>query len=140
MRIATYILAGMLVLFGMLGVVAGLSSFGSAESPGASVVGGLLFLSWGILLGWYRAKAYRGGAATIVGAILLSFGAFSASRSLLWRVPVSRKDVGREIATFVGFVVPGVALLMQGRAIHRLKTDKPTANTQPLLEDELDAS
>lgn len=109
-------------------IVVGSRSAKFIDAPAEPVVMGLVFLAWGILLILYRARSYKGGAASIVGAILLGIGIWSVIGEVFWQLRPTVKEMWTAVAAEGFMVVAGTALLLQGHRIHRVRINGVGSN------------
>lgn len=121
MKIINYAVVGLLTFTASLSVVFGPRVPDSASSAKSLVLAAML-LGWAMLLAYYQSKSYRGGAASIVGAILLGIGMWSASGEFLWHEHAIEKDRWTHVLATLFLIGSGIALLRQGHQIHKLRT------------------
>ena len=85
----------------------------------SGVVSGFILIVWSMLLGLSEKKSYKGGAATIVGVILLTISISLVFDLFLSETADKNKRLKELIAiTFLSF--SGAALLKQGHKYHCL--------------------
>lgn len=121
MNILVYAISVLLGTLGLLAVVLGPWLPGSEEAGRQRTVLGFVLLSWGVAFGFYRMKSYRGGAASIVGLLLLGIGISYGIGNFLWRTHATEKDFLTNVFASVFLIVAGVALLWQGHKVHKSK-------------------
>ena len=126
MKLRILIAAVLLIMLGNLGFV---SALHQTPVKVSGLAMGVLFVVWGALLLWYRAKSYRGGAATIIGALLLGMSAYTLLENIFWAVPTTPKEAFIQISVLVVLAVAGSALVKQGHKMHRLTHERISADT-----------
>jgi hypothetical protein len=120
MKVLNYFVVGLLTAIASLGMVVALRPEHSGSSVKYVALSGLL-LGWAILLGYYQSKSYRGGAASIIGAVLVGVGIWTGLGALLWEEQLARKDAGLEASVIIFLIGSGIALMLQGHRIHKLR-------------------
>ena len=121
MKIVNYAIVGLLTFTASLSVVFGPRTTGSASLAKSLVLAAML-LGWAMLLAFYQSKSYRGGAASIVGAILFGIGIWSVFGELFWHEHAIEKDRWTHVLAILFLIGSGSALLRQGHQIHKLRT------------------
>jgi hypothetical protein len=119
MKVLGYIVAGLLSFCGIL-VLAFLPGTPKyAVVPAGPIIMGLVFLVWSSLLVLYLSRSYRGGAGSIVGAVLLGIGIWSVVVNVLGAGYVDTEKAWMETIGALLSILAGVALLVQGHKIHK---------------------
>jgi hypothetical protein len=126
MKLGIFLTAWLMIMFGILGLMLGL-----LDSPinFNNVTLGAIVIIWGGLLLWYRAKKYRGGAATMIGALILGLAINSLLDHFFLALPATLKDALIQISIVILLILAGTALLKQGHKMHRLTDERATSDT-----------
>ena len=124
MKIIGYLISGILTFTAALLVTMGrhLPQFSGASFK--PVMLGVVMLAWAMLLNYYLTKSYRGGAASIVGAIMLGVSIWSGLGELLWPEFATVRQTWTSVLASLFFVGAGLALLIQGHRLHKAYTRK----------------
>jgi ABC-type Mn2+/Zn2+ transport system permease subunit len=122
MKVFNYIIVALFTLTASFAVIVARRTPEHSASVSYVALAGVL-LGWAILLGYYQSKPYRGGTASIVGAILLGIGIWSGLGELFWEERTSQKDVWLGALVTLFFIGTGVALTLQGHRIHELRAN-----------------
>jgi hypothetical protein len=120
MKTFNYVVAGVLTVVASLGMVVALRAGSSGSSLKYAALSGL-FLGWAVLLAYYQSRSYRGGAASVIGAVLLGIGVWTGLAPLLWEQQPVGRDAWLEGAVVIFLIGSGIALMLQGHRIHKLK-------------------
>jgi hypothetical protein len=120
MKVFNYLVVGLLIAIASLGMVVALREENSGSLLKYAALSGL-FLAWAILLAYYQSRSYRGGAASIIGALLLGIGIWTGLAPLLWEEPPAGKDAWLGASVVIFLIGSGLALMLQGHRIHKLK-------------------
>lgn len=121
MKLGVFLAAWLMIMFGILGLTLGLLDLPINFNH---VTLGAIFSIWGGLLLWYRAKKYRGGAATIIGTFILGLAINSLLDHFFLTLPATLKDAFIQASIIIFQILSGTALLKQGHKIHRLKDEQ----------------
>lgn len=117
-------LAAVLVALGFVAIVVGPWLPGFEEVGLKRTVLGFVLVAWGLTLGFYRAKSYRGGLPTIVGMLLFGIGIWNGVGDFVWRNYLTEKDLVANVLASVFLIGAGIALLWHGHTIHKSKRER----------------
>lgn len=122
MKIVNYAIFGILVGTGGFAIVLA----GKGERPtGEAIALGIVLVTWGMALFYYQSNSYRGGAASVIGAILLGIGVWNAPVDVFWTAHPAVREAWISAVTDLFIVGSGIALLIQGHRIHKQRTGLP---------------
>ena len=124
MKIIGYLISGILTFTAALLVTMGRHIPQFSDTPFKPVMLGVVMFGWAILLNYFLIKSYRGGAASIVGAIMTGVGIWSGLGELFWPEYTTVRLAWTSALASLFFVVAGVTLLMQGHRLHTLHARK----------------
>lgn len=122
MKFINYAVFGILVTTGGFAVVLA----GKGERPtGEAIALGIVLVAWAMALFYYQSHSYRGGAASVIGAILIGIGIWNASVDVFWTAHASVREAWISAVTDLFIIGSGMALLVQGHRIHKQRTALP---------------
>ena len=93
----------------------------------SGVISGITLVFWSILLIIAQGKSYKGGAASIVGTMLLTIAIILLFNLCFFESFTNVKQISNKLITTIIFLIAGVALLIQGHKFHcMLKSSNPS--------------
>jgi len=123
MKVFSYIVVGLLTVTACLAVIVALRPPEQSGFPVKYIVLAGLLLGWAILLAYYQLKSYRGGAASIIGAIVLGIAIQAGLGGLLWEEHTNLKEAWLYALVTLLFIGMGAALMLQGHRKHKLRAN-----------------
>lgn len=117
MKILSIISAFLLAAFGTFVVYWNLTATEHLEIY-SGVISGLTLIFWSILLIVAQGKSYKGGAASIVGTMLLTMAIILLFNLCFFESFANVKQISSTLVCTIIFLIAGVALLKQGHKYH----------------------
>jgi len=123
MKVFNYIVVGVLTCTASLALIVALRRPENVEFSVKYIALSGLLLAWAMLLGYYQSKSYRGGAASIIGTILLGIGIWAGFGGFFWKEHTTQSDAWLYALANVALICMGIALILQGHRIHKLRAN-----------------
>lgn len=119
MKILGYTIAFILALLGFLFIAFSSSMTEPPNSPIKSTFLGAVFIAWAYLLFEYIKSNYKGGPASIIGAILTGFGIYMFPDILMLKETNTPVEATATYLTSGLLILAGLILLFQGHRMHK---------------------